>query len=107
MVLSLVEFEQDLTNIEVVRRLKFMGVVADGVAAPPDGGSVALDPRSNMVLMVSLLDRLVASRVEAHLCFRSPNLAILPLHISSGELDGNLLWHLTQMLVKRLIFLTE
>lgn len=106
-VLPLAEFDHGLDNSEVVRRVKFMAVMAGGVAVSPGGGFVALDPRSYRVLLFDARDRLVGSWKGRNPRFHPPNLEALPLDRGPDQRDGFFRWHLGQVLVKRPVFLTD
>lgn len=105
-ILPLQEYPASMPPPETVKRIRFQGIVAGGLAALPDGGWVFVDPRSYSVYIFDDRDRLKNAWRGANPRFRAPNWGASPdLHDQSHERFCR--WQLAQPLVKRPVVLGE
>jgi hypothetical protein len=106
-ILPLQEYPSSMPVPEIVKRVKFQGIINGGLAALPDGGWVFVDPRSYSVYIFDHRDRLKKAWRGANPSFRRPNWASAPdVRDDSGRQTYSR-WQLSQPLVKRPVVLGD
>ena len=106
-VLPLQEYPTSMPIPEMVKRVRFQGIVTGGLAALPDGGWIFVDPRSYSVYIFDNRDRLKKAWRGANPSFHGPNWEAVPeVHDDSGRQSYSR-WQLSQPLVKRPVVLEE
>jgi hypothetical protein len=106
-ILPLQEYPSSMPVPEIVKRIKFQGIINGGLAALSDGGWVFVDPRSYSVYIFDNRDRLKKAWRGANPSFRAPNWAAAPdVRDDSGRQTYSR-WQLSQPLVKRPVVLGD
>jgi hypothetical protein len=105
-ILPLQDFPESMALPEIIKEIRFLGIVTGGLAATPDGGWVFVDPRSYSVHIFDNRDRLKGTWRGANPSFHAPNWAASP-EVHDHSLEQFSRWQLAQPLVKRPVVLGE